>query len=95
MKKALLYILVLVLIIGLGGVGIYEYTHRPTTESLQTALVAQSTLEKEVKTLQLHDAVDYTNSQNYQHAASVYNSEKTQLCSLAQAHKLATANLCD
>lgn len=88
MKKILLYVLVLVVVAGLGGVGIYEYTHRPTSETLSQALTAQKTLTGEVKDLQLHDAVDYTNAKNYQYAAATYSSQKATLCSFIQAHKL-------
>lgn len=90
MKKVLQYLLVLVVVVGLGGVGIYEYQHRPTTESLQTALIAQRTLESEVRDLQTANAIANINLKNTQNALTTTTSQKTAACTALSLHKLTT-----
>lgn len=96
MKKYLLSILTILVLVGLTGFAIYKHDNRSQpTSPLATAQLGEKTLQNELISLQLHDTIDSKNLTNTQNALSIVTSQKTQLCTLAKAHELATANLCD
>jgi hypothetical protein len=90
MKFRIIITILILAGVALGVLGIYEFQHRPTTETLSQALTAQITLQSEVKTLQLHDSVDYTNAIRYKNQNALLNSQKATLCQLIAAHKLSS-----